>query len=182
MVPVILPNNTLTTQLPQPRKVIRTRRNKIRRVRTECTVPHPSLVSLQRHFQRESLVLCCRGPIDSRAGLLGDVVFLSWLHNWQNGTASGTCGCVDGPYSCGVVGAAGGEVVHVGGEEDARDVCAVGAEFADGDEGCYVVGLDHAPDEYSALVKLDVSKLGPVTRAREKDVQDCSPRITMIHH
>jgi hypothetical protein len=81
-----------------------------------------------------------------------------------------------------VVGAAGGEVVHIGGEEDARDVCAVGAEFADGDQGGYVVGLDHAPDKYSALVKLDMGQLGAVTRARGNDVRDYSPRITEIHH
>jgi hypothetical protein len=42
-------------------------------------------------------------------------------------------------------------VVDVGGKEDTRDVGAVGAEFADGDEGGDIVGLDHAPNEHSAL-------------------------------
>lgn len=42
-------------------------------------------------------------------------------------------------------------MADVGGEEDAGDVFAVGAEGGDGGEFCLVAGLGHAPDEDVAL-------------------------------
>ena len=42
-------------------------------------------------------------------------------------------------------------MVHVWREQDTRDVCVVGGEFTDGDEGGYVAVLNHAPDVDSAL-------------------------------
>jgi hypothetical protein len=55
MMPIILPNNTLTTQFPQPRIVITTRRNQIRAVRAERAIPHPPLVSVQCCLEREGI-------------------------------------------------------------------------------------------------------------------------------
>jgi len=63
-------------------------------------------------------------------------------------------GGVDGPDAGGVVCGASGEVAGVGREEDAGYVGVVGDEFADGDEGGGVAGLDHAPDVDVALVWL----------------------------
>jgi len=57
----------------------------------------------------------------------------------------------DAPYPRVVVGAAGGEVADVGGEEYARDVGGVGGEGADGDEGGDVAVLDQFPDVDVAL-------------------------------
>jgi len=50
-----------------------------------------------------------------------------------------------------VVGAAGGEVADVGGEEHARDVGRMGGEGADGHEGGDVAVLDQFPDVDVAL-------------------------------
>ena len=50
-----------------------------------------------------------------------------------------------------VVGAAGGEMAYVWGEEDARYVRRVSLEGSQGYEGRDVAGLDHLPDEDHAL-------------------------------
>jgi hypothetical protein len=47
MMSVILPNNLLTMQLPEPRVMIATRRDQIRRIRRERTIPNPSLMARQ---------------------------------------------------------------------------------------------------------------------------------------
>ena len=60
-------------------------------------------------------------------------------------------GGVDGPDPSVVVGGAGGQVAHVGTDEDAGDVGVVGLEGGDGDEGGEVAVLDHAPDVDVAL-------------------------------
>ena len=58
-----------------------------------------------------------------------------------------------------MVGGAGGEVAHVGAEEDAGYVGVVGEEFADGDYGGQVAAHDHFPDVDVALHTLHVSTL-----------------------
>lgn len=64
----------------------------------------------------------------------------------------GGCGVGDdGPDSRVVVGAAGGEVADVGGEEHAGDVGCVGGEGAHRDEGGDVAVLDQFPDVDIAL-------------------------------
>jgi hypothetical protein len=60
-------------------------------------------------------------------------------------------GGVDGPDARCVVGAAGREVAHVGGKEDAGDVGVMCDEFADGDDRGYFGALDHFPDVDVAL-------------------------------
>ena len=109
MMPIVLPNNTLAPQLPQPRVMITTRGNQIRAVGAERAVPHPSLVSMQRRLEREGggIALCCAGQ--GVAGL-----------NVVRGRE------VDGPDARGVIGGAGCQVAHVGGEQDAGDVGVVG--------------------------------------------------------
>jgi hypothetical protein len=57
MVPVVLPNDLLAVQLPKARIVVRAGRDKVCRVGAESTVPHPSLVTLERGFERVRLRL-----------------------------------------------------------------------------------------------------------------------------
>jgi hypothetical protein len=42
-------------------------------------------------------------------------------------------------------------MADIGGQQDTRNVCAVGGEFTDGDDGGSVMTLDHAPDVNVAL-------------------------------
>lgn len=129
MMSIILPNNALAIQLPQPRIVVTTRCDQVRAIRTECAVPDPALVAMERRLQRKG------GRVALRS--IGEIV--ARLQVVRHGG-------IEGPDSGCVVGAAGCEVADVGREEDARDVGAVGGEFADGDNGGGVVALDHAPD------------------------------------
>lgn len=55
MMAVILSDNLLAVKFPQPRIVIRTSSDQIRRVRRESTIPDPSLVASQRTLQLEWL-------------------------------------------------------------------------------------------------------------------------------
>ena len=52
---IVLPNDRLAMQFPQPSIVIRTRRNKVCRVSTERTVPDPALVAGERALELEGL-------------------------------------------------------------------------------------------------------------------------------
>ena len=53
MVSIVLPDNTLAAELPQPSIVIRAGGNKVRAISTKGTVPDPALVRAQRGFQRQ---------------------------------------------------------------------------------------------------------------------------------
>ena len=77
MMPIILPDNRLRLQLPQPRIVIRARGHQVRRIRAERAIPHPALVRRQIRRQREGdglvgagLRLCFHAP-DARAVVRG---------------------------------------------------------------------------------------------------------------
>lgn len=72
MVPVVLPDNTLAAQLPQPRVVVTTGRHQIRGIRTERAVPDPALVAVQRGLEREGGGVALGGGGERVAG--GDVV------------------------------------------------------------------------------------------------------------
>jgi hypothetical protein len=130
---IILPNNRLTMQLPQPRIVIRASCNQVRGIGAESTVPDPSLMAGERAFQLEwlrSLVI--------------------WLHlawNRDHGFE-----IFDFPDLGGVVGGAGGEVLDVGREEDASYVVFVGGEVGYWDEGCLFAVLEEMPDVDVALM------------------------------
>lgn len=91
MMSIILPNNLLIPQLPQPRIMITTRCHQIRAIGTKRTIPDPALMSMQRRLQREGSRIALRHAGQVIAGL--DVVRGGW---------------VDGPDARGVVGAAGG--------------------------------------------------------------------------
>lgn len=110
-------------QLPEPGVVIRAGRNKIGRVCTECAVPYPALVAGERSLERERLGL-----------VLGQGCRIAYFPNLGR-----------------VVGAAGGELLDIGREQDTGDVLLVGAELGDGNEASAVkLGVER-PDEDVAL-------------------------------
>lgn len=134
VMPIILPDDTLTAQLPQPCIVITTCSDEIRAVSTESAVPDPALVAVQGSLEREGGGVAFRGGGQGVAGL------------YVVGR-----GEVDAPDARGVVRGAGGEVPDVWREEDAGDVGVVGEELADGDDGGQVATHDHFPDVDVAL-------------------------------
>jgi hypothetical protein len=52
---------------------------------------------------------------------------------------------IERPDAGGVVGAAGREVPNIGRQQHTCDVGTMCGELADGDDGCGVVALNHAP-------------------------------------
>ena len=62
----------------------------------------------------------------------------------------------DFPDLGGAVGAAGCEVLDVGGEEDAGYVGVVGFEVGYGDEGCFFAVLEEVPDVDIALQVISI--------------------------
>lgn len=137
VVPVVLPYDTLTAQLPQPCIVVATSRNQVGAIRTKCAVPDPSLVSMQRRLKWKRRRIALGGCGQGVARL--DVV-------WG--------GEIDGPDAAGVVGGAGCEVAHIGGQQDAGDVGVVGEKLAHGYYRCKVAAHDHFPDVDVALAKM----------------------------
>src|SRR5690242_12779392 len=99
MVSVVLPDDTLTAQLPQPGIVVTARGNEIGAVGAKGAVPDPALVAVQGGLEGEGSRVALGGRGQGVAGL--DVVGR---------------GEVDGPDARGVVGGAGGEVAHVWGQ------------------------------------------------------------------
>jgi hypothetical protein len=59
---------------------------------------------------------------------------------------------IDGPNAGSMVGGAGSEMTDVRRQENTGDVGTMSNEFADGDQGCDVGTLDHAPDIYVSLL------------------------------
>ena len=139
--PIILPNNTLRRQLPQTRVVVRARGDEIRRVGGECAVPDPALVLSECGLER---VRVCGQPVHLTRLDVADL-----------------------PYLGGVVCGAGGELLDVRGEEDARDVLLVGAELGHRVDICAVLVrvLGEFPDEDVALERSCVSS---VSRRRDR--------------
>lgn len=114
--------------------MIATCRDQIRTVGAERTVPDPSLMAVQRGFEREGSRVAVRGDGQVIAG-----------HDVVRG------GGVDGPNAGGVVGGARSQVADVGGEENACDVGGVGEKLANGEDGSGICALNHAPDVDVAL-------------------------------
>lgn len=108
--------------------MVAARRDEVGAICTKRAVPDPALVAVQGGLKREGggVALGSGGQIVAGLQVVG-----------HRG--------VEGPDAGRVVGRAGREVAHVGGEEYAGDVSAVGGEFADGDYGRGVVSLNHAP-------------------------------------
>lgn len=130
--PIILSNNLLTVQLPQPSIMIRARRNQVGRISTECAIPDPALVARQGTLELERLL---------GLFLVGDLA----------GLGEERLEILDFPYLGGAVGAAGGQVLDVGGEEDAGDGAVVGFEVGEGDELGFLAELEEVPDVDVAL-------------------------------
>lgn len=126
MVTVILPDDLLAVQLPQPRVVVRARGDQVGRVGAEGAVPDPALVARQGGLEGE-------GPGEAALVAPGGLVD------------------VDLPDLCGVVGRARRQLLDVGREQDARDVLLVRVEVGDGLQLGAVEGLDQGPDEDVAL-------------------------------
>jgi len=115
--PVILPDNALAAQLPQPRIVITTRGNQIRRVCAKRAIPHPPLMPMQRRLQRKAFILLSiRVREIQRVGRVAGRRELG------------------GPDASRMVGGAGCEFPDVRGEKDTGYVGVMGDEFTDGDE------------------------------------------------
>lgn len=106
--------------------MIRTSGHKIGAVGAERAVPDPSLVRLERCFQRKG----------SRLALYREILI-------PFDVVRG--GRVDGPDSRVMIGRAGCQMANVGTEEDARYVGGVGLERSYRDQRRYVAVLNHPP-------------------------------------
>jgi len=111
--------------------MITTSRDQIRRISTKSAIPDPSLMSGKRALELERLV-----------GL--GILCLSWLRD-------AVFEIFDFPDFGGAVGAAGCEVLDVGGEEDAGYVGVVGFEVGYWDELGFFAELEEVPDVDVAL-------------------------------
>lgn len=113
--------------------MVRARGDEVRRVGGEGAVPYPALVLGE-------------GGLEG-VGVGGQPVHLAGLE------------VADLPDLGGVVGGAGGELLDVRGEEDARDVLLVGAELGHRVDVCAVLVrvLGEFPDEDVALGRFRVS-------------------------
>ena len=143
MVAVVLPNDRLALQLPQPRVMIAARRHQVRRVGRESAVPDPALMAVELLLQLKPLRLVRALQVRMTVEVVGGlrVVVVPAAAAFE----------IDSPDAGGVVGGAGGEVADVRGEEHAGDVGAVGAELGDGDEAGDVADGDETPDVDGAV-------------------------------
>jgi hypothetical protein len=124
VVAVVLTDDLLAVELPEPRIVVAACRNQVGAVCAEGTVPHPALVAGEGRLEGEGL---------------GFVLVGDGLH------------VLDLPDLGRMVGTAGGQLLDVGGEEDAGDVLLVCRKVGQGDELRSIVGLEKLPDEDIAL-------------------------------
>lgn len=106
--------------------MIRARGDEVGRVGAKGTVPHPALVAGQGRLEGERV----RVAVVVQLGGLLDI---------------------DLPDLGGVVRGAGGQLLDVGREEDARDVVLVRREVRDGLQLGAIKVLDQGPDEDVAL-------------------------------
>ena len=126
---VVLSNDLLTMQLPQPRIMIRASRNEIRRIGTESAIPNPALMSSQSALQLERLTL--RGSL---------------ARNRNHGIE-----ILDLPDPGSVIGAASCKVLDVGRKENTGDVLVVSFEVGDRHELSLLAVLEEVPDVDTAL-------------------------------
>lgn len=68
VVPVVLPDDALTAQFPQPRIVVTARGDQIRTIRAKRAVPDPSLVPMQRRLEWEGRGVAFSGGRQRVAG------------------------------------------------------------------------------------------------------------------
>lgn len=132
MVAIVLTNDGLTREFPQTGVVVRASGDKIRGISTERTVPHPTLMRLQRGLQWK----CTRGAFGGQIFSPFDVV-------WRIR--------VNRPNTSGVVGRTSSEVTDVRRKENTVDVGEVGLEARDWNQGRNIAVLDHTPNVDIAL-------------------------------
>ncbi len=126
VVAVVLADDLLGVQLPEPGIVVAAGRHEVGTIRTESAVPHPALVAGQSGFEGEGAGF----GVGRRRLHVGDFPDLGR-----------------------VVGAARGELLDVGREQDPGDVLLVGRELGQGHRLGALKGLDELPHEYVALEK-----------------------------
>lgn len=127
VVAVVLPDDLLAVQLPEPGVVIGARGDQVGRVCAERAVPDPALVTGEGRLEGVRL---------------GRLVIL------VNGRD-----VLDFPDLGRVICATGRKLLDVGGEEDARDVLLVGGKLGYWQELGAVEGLDELPNENVALTE-----------------------------
>ncbi len=112
---VVLADDGLTVQLPQPSIVIRASCDQVCRIGTESAVPDPALMTCECALKSE--------------GLRRAVCRLRLAGNGDHGSE-----VLDFPNLGGVVGGASGEVLDVGREENTGNVLLMGREMGDRNE------------------------------------------------
>ena len=164
VMPIVLSYNTLTSQFPQSRKVITACRDKICRISAKRTIPHPSLVILQRSFKIPPLALASTvSPITHRTAQRRTISTERMRANCPTHGRRPLSPSrhfkpvplrplVDGPDLRRVVGAAGGQVLNVWTQQHARNVTLVCGECATGFHFCALAHDFQFPDEDAAGV------------------------------
>jgi len=104
--PIVLPYDRLSAQLPQPSIMVAARSDKICAISTESTVPHPTLMALQACLQWKS----------PRCAFCGKI-FVAFNIVRR--------GRVDRPDAGVMIGAAGGKMTDIGGKKNPSDVCCM---------------------------------------------------------
>lgn len=143
VVSVVLPDDTLAVQFPQPRIVVGARSHQISTIGTKSTIPNPTLVAVKRRLKRKGIRVAIGRA--RKVVLRCDVMRLRG---------------VERPDAGGVVGRARGEVAYVGREENAGDVGLVCKKGTDRDEGGDFGALNHAPDVDLALCSISKTEQG----------------------
>jgi len=132
--PIVLPNDVLALQLPQPRIVVAASRYQVRRVGRESAVPHPALMAVQLLLEFE-------------ADFFGvHLVLFVLLARGRSGVFQ-----IYSPDPRRVIRGAGCEMADVRGQQDAGNVRAVRLEARHGDEGRHVPNGDQAPHVHRAV-------------------------------
>jgi hypothetical protein len=129
MMAIVLANNSLAMELPQPCKVIRTSGNQVGRVSTESTIPYPPLMLGQSALELE------------RTG------FKSSFAGGRNHGVK----ILDLPDLGGVVGGAGREMLDIRREQYTKKVIVMGLKMGHRNKLGLLAVLQEAPDEYTAL-------------------------------
>lgn len=115
MMTVVLPNHRLGAELPQPGIMIRTSSDQVGAIGAESTIPHPSLMRLERSLQRQG----SWGSILGHILLSFDVVRSIRINS---------------PYSGVVVCGAGRQMAYVRTQKNSSQVGVVRLERGDWDK------------------------------------------------
>lgn len=152
---IVLSNNALAAQLPQTGIMIAASGDQVGTIGAKGTIPHPSLVSLQRRLQGKRVRLL-RSAVDINSAIVcvGNTVDEAAHVTSRYGCAKalGLGARIDAPYPRGVVGAARCQVLDVRAQQHAGDVRRVGGEATHRHQTRHVRHLQHAPHVHVAGV------------------------------